>query len=546
MSSVKGASGELVADFVVVGGGSSGCVIASRLSEDPDCTVILLEAGNKDLSPYIHLPVTYYKTSGPQFTWGYKTAPQRHQGNITPPFTQARVIGGGSSVNAQIYIRGNPEDFDGWRDEHSCAGWGYSDVLPYFVKAEGNQRLAGDVHGTNGPLLVSDPSYVHPMSYYYLQACQQAGIPPNTDFNSGNQAGCGLYQVTNRAGRRSSAANCYLKPALNRPNLRVITNAQARRVVVNGGRATGVEVTIDGQTKTVAANREVVLASGAIGTPKLLLLSGIGPAAELSAMGIDVVRDSPEVGKNFQDHLDIFMIYEVARGNSYDRYKKLRWQIWAGLQFALFKSGPITSNVVEAGGFWWGGKREGLPDIQFHFLAGAGVEAGIPDVPGGAGCTLNAYLVRPKSRGSVTLKSSEPNEHPVIDPNFLEHPDDLAGTVDSVKLGRRIMRQDALKDHIVREHYPGAQVESQDELEDFVRSGARTGYHPSGTCRMGDDERSVVDTQLRVRGVDGLRVIDASVMPRLVSGNTNATTIMIAERAADFILGNRKAGRIAA
>lgn len=533
-------TGNLFADFVVVGGGSSGGALAARLSENSTCSVILLEAGGPDSSPYIHLPVTYYKTTGPQFTWGYETAPQQHQGNITTQYAQARVLGGGSSVNAQIYIRGNPEDFDGWRDDFGCTGWGYKDVLPYFIRSEGNQRLAGGIHGVSGPLLVSDPAYVHPMSYAYLQACQQAGMTLNNDFNSGTQAGCGLYQVTNRTGRRSSVANCYLKPAKGRRNLRIITNAQAHRVLTTDGRACGVEVNLGGRMLNVTANREVILAAGAIGTPKLLLLSGIGPAQELKAHGINIVHDSPEVGKNLQDHLDIFLIYETARGNSYDRYKKLRWQIWAGLQFALFRSGPITSNVVEAGGFWWSGKQKGLPDIQFHFLAGAGVEAGIPDVPGGAGCTLNSYLVRPKSRGSVTLKSADYGAHPLIDPNFLSHPDDLTGTVDSVRLGRSIMAQDALKTFVVREHYPGAKVESQDELEDFVRSGARTGYHPSGTCRMGEDGRSVVDTQLRVRGVDGLRVTDASVMPRLVSGNTNATTIMIAERAADFILGNRR------
>jgi len=530
---------DLEADFVIVGGGSSGCTLAARLSADPTCRVILLEAGDRDRSPYIHLPVAYYKTTGLKLSWGYETAPQTQQGDIRLPYTQARVIGGGSSINAQIYIRGNPEDFDGWRDEHGCAGWGYDDVLPYFLRAEGNQSLAGESHGVDGPLLVSDPSYVNPLSYAWLQACQQAGIVSNRDFNSGMQAGCGLYQVTNRAGRRSSAANCYLRPALKRSNLRVLTKAQARRVVIENGRATGVEADIGGRRRTIRASREVILTSGAIGTPKLLKLSGIGPAAELKAHGIDVVRDSPEVGGNLQDHLDIFLVYQVANANSYDKYKKLHWQVWAGMQFALFRSGPVTSNIVEAGGFWWSGKQEGLPDVQFHFLAGAGVDAGVPDIPGGAGCTLNAYLVRPKSRGSVTLKSADPADHPVIDPNFLSHPDDLAGTVASVRLGRRIMEQSAISKHLVREHYPGAKTESDADLEAFVRAASRTGYHPSGTCRMGDDETAVVDTRLRVRGIDGLRISDASIMPRLVSGNTNATTIMIAERAAELILANR-------
>lgn len=541
MSNVKTMTEELNADFIVVGGGSSGCTLAARLSEDPSCSVILLEAGNRDTSPYIHLPVAYYKTTGPEFTWGFETAPQRHQGDIKLPYAQARVIGGGSSINAQVYIRGNPQDFDGWRDAHGCIGWGYDDVLPYFRRAEGNQSLAGETHGIDGPLLVSDPSYVSPMSRAWVQACQEAGIVPNRDFNSGNQAGAGLYQVTNRNGRRSSAANCYLRPALKRPNLRVITGVQARRVIIEGNRAVGVEIDRKGITKVARANREVILTSGAIGTPKLLMLSGVGPAAHLQEKGIKVVRNSPNVGQNLQDHLDIFLVYEVGRDNSYDKYRKLHWQAWAGMQFALFRSGPVTSNIVEAGGFWWSGPKEGLPDVQFHFLAGAGIDEGVPDIPGGAGCTLNAYLVRPKSRGSVTLKSDRAHDNPVIDPNFLSHPDDLAGTIASIKLGRRIMEQSAISRYLVREHYPGAQTESDAELEAFVRKASRTGYHPSCTCRMGEDESSVVDTQLRVRGVEGLRVADASVMPQLVSGNTNATTIMIAERAADFILGNRKA-----
>lgn len=540
MSNVKASAVDLTADFIVVGGGSSGCTLASRLSEDPSCTVILLEAGDRDSSPYIHLPVAYYKTTGPKFTWGFETAPQMHQGNIKLPYAQARVIGGGSSINAQIYIRGNPQDFNGWRDVHGCLGWGYDDVLPYFRRAEGNQSLAGEAHGIDGPLLVSDPSYVSPLSRAWVQACQEAGIVPNRDFNSGDQAGAGLYQVTNRNGRRSSAANCYLRPALKRPNLQVLTGSQARRIITEGNRAVGVEIDQRGVTKVIRANREVILTSGAIGTPKLLMLSGIGPAAHLQEKGIDVVRDSPNVGQNLQDHLDIFLVYEVARDSSYDKYRKLRWQAWAGLQFALFRSGPVTSNVVEAGAFWWSGPKEGLPDVQFHFLAGAGIDEGVPDIPGGAGCTLNAYLVRPKSRGAVTLKSRRVHDSPVIDPNFLSHPDDMAGTIASVKLGRRIMEQSPISRYLVREHYPGGHVQSDSQLESFVRKASRTGYHPSCTCRMGEDEGSVVDTQLRVRGIEALRIADASVMPQLISGNTNATTIMIAERAADFILGNRK------
>ncbi len=527
------------ADYVIVGGGSAGCVLAARLSEDPSRKVILLEAGDRDRSPYIHLPVAYYKTTGPKFTWGYRTAPQPHQGDIRTPYAQARVLGGGSSVNAQVYMRGSPQDYDEWRDGFGCRGWGYQDVLPYFVKAEGNQRFANEVHGGDGPLLVSDQAYTHPLTYAWLKACQQAGMPYNSDFNSGDQAGCGLYQVTNRHGRRSSVPNCYLHPVEKRPNLVVRTETQVNRILIENGRATGVEADIHGRRETIRASQEVILTAGAIGTPKLLMLSGIGAGNDLKALGIDVLLDRPQVGRNLQDHLDIFLIYALTGPHSYDRYKKLHWQFWAGLQFALFRSGPVTSNVVEGGAFWWIDRDEATPDVQFHFLAGAGVEANIAAVPNGNGCTLNAYLLRPKSRGRVALSSGDAKDEPIIDPNFLADPEDLAGTVESVRLGRRIMQQQALRSYLAIEHFPGPSIESQTELEQFVRAEARTGYHPTGTCRMGGDAEAVVDGQLRVRGIDGLRIADASIMPRLVSGNTNATVIMVAERAADFIRGNR-------
>jgi choline dehydrogenase-like flavoprotein len=539
MAVASGAGATTSADYVIVGGGSAGCTLAARLSEDPGARVLLIEAGRKDSSPYIHLPVTYYKTTGPQFTWGLETTAQQHQGGIVTPFTQARVLGGGSSINAQVYMRGTPADYDAWKDEFGCAGWGYGDVLPYFKKAEDNTRLAGDLHGVGGPLKVSDQAYTHPLTYAWLKSCQQAGLPYNADFNSATQAGCGLYQVTNRAGRRSSAANCYLRPAEGRSNLTIMTDAEVLRVLFEDGRASGVEVQQAGAVRKIAASREVILASGAIGTPKILMHSGIGDASHLAQNGIEVVADLPEVGKNLQDHLDVFLIYELTGPHSYDKYKKLPWQIWAGLQFALFRSGPITSNVVEGGAFWWVDPEDPEPDVQFHFLAGAGVEAGIADVPGGNGCTLNAYLTRPRSRGTVSVAGNDPRQFPKIDPNYLSDPDDLAKTVESVRLGRKLMGGESLAPYLKQEHFPGVNVESQAELEAFVRAQARTGYHPVGTCRMGSDGESVVDTQLRVRGVDGLRVADNSVMPKLVSGNTNATAIMIGERAADFIRGNQ-------
>ena len=530
------------ADCVIVGGGSAGCVLAARLSENPERKVILLEAGGRDTSPYIHWPVTYYKTTtGPRFTWGYTTAPQKGQGGIAAPFAQARVLGGGSSINAQVYMRGTAQDYDRWRDELGCPGWGFADVLPYFLKAEDNQRLNGAAHGSGGPLEVSDQACTDPLTLAWLRACQQAGMPYNADFNGESRAGCGLYQVTNRNGRRSSAANCYLHPVERRANLEVMTGRRVARLVIEEGRATGVEVVAGDRRELIRARREVILTAGAIGTPHLMLLSGLGPAAHLQERGIAVVSDLPAVGQNLQDHLDVFLIYALAAGDSYDRYKTLRWQAWAGLQFALFRAGPMTSNVVEGGAFWWVDRREEEPDVQFHFLAGSGVEAGIAAVPGGSGCTLNAYLPRPRSRGTVTLADADPCRHPVIDPNYLAAPEDLQRTVDCVRLGRTIMRQAALRGVVGNEHFPGAGIEGQDELEDFVRRQARSGYHPAGTCRMGSDADAVVDTRLRVRGIAGLRIADNSIMPQLISANTNATAIMIGERAAEFIRENEPA-----
>ncbi|CAD6557788.1 GMC family oxidoreductase [Paraburkholderia sabiae] len=528
-------------DFVIAGGGSAGCVLAARLSENPDAKVLLLEAGPSDWNPYIHMPVTYYKTAKGSLTWGLETAPSRAQNNIVTPYTQARVLGGGSSINAQVYTRGVPSDYDRWERDFGCTGWSYRDVLPYFRKAERNERFADEFHGIDGPLGVSDQRYTSPLTKAWVQACQQAGIYYNADFNGASQAGSGLYQITNLDGRRCSAAVGYLRPARKRPNLTVITGAVATRVVMEGTRAVGVEYLRGGKREVARAQTEVIVSSGTIGSPKLLMLSGIGPADHLTQLGIKVQHALPGVGQNFHDHLDVFMIYELTGAHSYDKYKKFHWQVAAGLQYALFRSGPVTSNVVEGGAFWWADKTQSDPDLQFHFLAGAGIEAGIPDVPGGNGCTLNAYLTRPRSRGSVTLRSADPLAQAVVDPNFLDDPYDLTYTVESVKVGQEIMRQGALSRYIKREHFPGSAIKGPGDYERFVREQARTGYHPAGTCRMGMDDGAVVDVDLRVRGIDGLRVADCSVMPQLNSGNTNAPTIMIAERLAAKLNGTDQA-----
>lgn len=522
-------------DYVIVGGGSAGCALAARLTEQADTHVLLVEAGPRDWNPYIHLPVTYYKTAKGTMTWPYQTAPSKNQGGLVVPYVQARVLGGGSSINAQVYTRGAAQDYDRWATEFGCEGWAYEDVLPYFIRSEDNERLTGSLHGKGGPLGVADQRHTSALTKAWVRACQDSGIPFNDDFNGPDQAGCGLYQVTHRNGFRCSAAAGYLKPVRGRPNLHVMTHAVATRIVMESDRAVGVELLHRGQREMRRATKEVILTAGTIGTPKLLMVSGVGPAWHLEQAGVKVLHDLPGVGENFHDHLDVFMIYQLQGAHGYDKYKKLRWQALAGLEYAFTRRGPVSSNVVEGGAFWWIDRSEKTPDVQFHFLAGSGIEAGIPSVPGGNGCTLNAYLTRPRSRGHVRLRSADPLDAPVIDPNFLSDPYDLSQTIECVKLGQHIMNQPALADLVCGEHWPGKSVNQPGGYEKFVREQARSGYHPAGTSRMGNDELAVVDPQLRVRGIRGLRVADCSVMPQLISGNTNAPTIMIAERMADFL-----------
>jgi choline dehydrogenase-like flavoprotein len=528
-------------DYVIVGGGSAGCVLAARLSENPDARVCLIEAGGKDTHPLIHMPVGFAKMTAGPLTWGMRTVPQRHANNREIPYAQARVLGGGSSINAQVFTRGHPSDYDRWADEEGAEGWAFKHIRKYFLQSEGNSILSGDWHGTDGPLGVSNNPSPNPMTRAFVQSCQERGIPYNSDFNGPVQEGCGIYQTTTRGNRRCSTAVGYLRPSLGRLNLTVVTGALVRRVVVEGPRAVAVEYELGGQGHTARADAEVIVTSGAIGSPKLLMLSGIGPAEHLRGHGIPVVQDLPGVGQNLQDHFGIDIVAELKGHDSLDRYNKRHWMLWAGLQYAMFNSGPAVSNVVEAGAFWYSGGpgSAACPDLQLHFIAGAGAEAGVPSVPkGSSGITLNSYVLRPASRGSVTLQSADPRALPLIDPNFLSHPDDLRIGVEGVKISREIFGQPSLQKHIRTIHFPDAAVRSQADLEAYARQYGRTSYHPTCTCKMGHDEMAVVDPQLRVRGVDGLRVCDSSVMPSLIGSNTNAATIMIGERAADLIRGN--------
>ena len=522
-------------DYVIVGAGPAGCCLAARLSEDPDVSVLLLEAGGSDRHPYIRAPAGFARLTGASHTWGYSTAPQREIDGRAMWYPQGRVLGGGSSINAMIYARGNPEDYDAWA-EAGCPGWAYADVLPYFRRPEDNERFHDDYHGSGGPLGVSDPVRPLPISAAFLRAAQQAGLPYNPDFNGAVQEGCGYYQVTNRNARRCSAVDAFLRPAMARRNLRVETRALAIRLVVENGRAVGVDYRRRGRPARVRATREVIVAAGAIGSARLLMLSGIGRGDELKALGIDVVHDLPGVGRNLQDHMDVFIVSECRGDFSYDKVLRPHRTLWAVLQYVLFRQGPIASTLIDAGGFWYADADARSPDIQMHFVLGAGLEHGLARL-GNAGVTLNSAFLRPRSRGTVTLRDADPRTPPVIDPNYWGEPYDREMSLRGFRLAREIMAQEALRPFILGERHPGPEVWSDAGIAAYARKTAKTDYHPVGTCRMGSDEMAVVDPALRVRGLEGLRVIDSSVMPLLPSGNTNAPTIMVAEKGADHVRG---------
>jgi choline dehydrogenase len=523
-------------DYVIVGAGSAGCVLANRLSADGKNTVLLLEAGPEDKNLWIHVPLGYGKLFKEKtVNWMYQTEPEPGLNGRAVFQPRGKVLGGSSSINGLLYLRGQHEDYDRWR-QHGNLGWGFDDVLPYFKKAENQARGADDFHGVGGPLPVSDLGHPDPVSAAFIEAAAETGIPKNPDFNGATQEGAGFFQTTTRHGRRASTAVAYLRPAMGRSNLHVETSALAQRIVFDGRRADAVVYRREGALRTARARKEILVCGGAYNSPQLLQLSGVGPAELLQKHGIDVLLDAPGVGHDLQDHMQVRVVMRCTRPITLnDVVNSPVRKVLAGLRYAVTRTGPLSIAAGTSGAFFKTNPRLATPDIQIHFLPFSTDKMGEKLHPF-SGFTASVCQLRPESRGSLRIRSADPAAPPEIRINYLASEVDRTANVEGLKILRRILHAPALAPFVMEEVDPGKKVSTDEELLDYCRARGSTIYHPTSTCRMGNDSLAVVDQRLRVGGIEALRVVDASIMPDLVSGNTNAPIIMIAEKASDMIL----------